>query len=37
MAGAALKEFYSLFSGLPDSRDKKFIESIILYMINRDY
>ena len=37
MAGAALKEFYSIFSRLPDSRDKSFIESIILYMINRDY
>lgn len=37
MAGAAIKEFYTLFSGLPDSKDKAFIESIILYMINRDY
>ena len=37
MAGAALKEFYTIFSGLPDSRDKSLIESIILYMINRDY
>ena len=37
MAGAALKEFYTIFSRLPDSRDKSFIESIILYMINRDY
>ncbi len=37
MAGAAIKEFYTLFSGLPDSTDKSFIESIILYMINRDY
>jgi geranylgeranyl diphosphate synthase, type II len=37
MAGAALKEYYTLFSKLPDSRDKRFIESIILYMINRDY
>lgn len=37
MAGAALKEFYSIFSRLPDSKDKTFIESIILYMINRDY
>lgn len=37
MAGAAIKEFYSLFSRLPDSTDKSFIESIILYMINRDY
>ncbi len=37
MAGAALKEFYSIFSRLRDSRDKSFLESIILYMINRDY
>jgi geranylgeranyl diphosphate synthase type II len=37
MAGAAIKEFYSIFSRLPDSEDKSFIESIILYMINRDY
>ena len=37
MAGAAIKEFYTLFSRLPDSTDKAFIESIILYMINRDY
>ena len=37
LAGAALKEFYSIFSSLPNSRDKQFIESIIMYMINRDY
>ena len=37
MAGAALKEFYSIFSVLPASKDKKFIEEIIVYMINRDY
>ena len=37
MAGAAIKEFYTLFSKLPDSTDKSFIESIIRYMINRDY
>jgi geranylgeranyl diphosphate synthase, type II len=37
LAGAALKEFYTIFSTLPDSKDKSFIESIILYMINRDY
>jgi geranylgeranyl diphosphate synthase type II len=37
MAGGALKEFYTIFSKLPDSKDKSFIESIILYMINRDY
>lgn len=37
LAGGALKEFYSIFSRLPDSKDKAFIESIILYMINREY
>ncbi|QAA82695.1 polyprenyl synthetase family protein [Aequorivita sp. H23M31] len=37
LAGAALKEFYTLFSHLPDSEDKTLIESIILYMINREY
>lgn len=36
MAGAALKEFYTIFSKLKDSKDKAFIESIILYMINRE-
>jgi geranylgeranyl diphosphate synthase type II len=37
LAGAALKEFYTIFSRLPESRDKTLIESIILYMINREY
>ena len=37
MAGGALKEFYTIFSTLPASKDKSFIESIILYMINREY
>ena len=37
MAGAALKEFYTIFSQLPSSKDKKFIEDLIIYMINRDY
>ncbi len=37
MAGAALKEFYTIFSKLPASKDKKFIEDLIIYMINRDY
>ncbi|GAB3021932.1 geranylgeranyl diphosphate synthase CrtE [Niabella terrae] len=37
MAGAALKEFYTVFSRLPDSEDKSLLETIILYMINRDY
>jgi geranylgeranyl diphosphate synthase, type II len=37
MAGGALKEFYSTFSGLPASSDKAFLERMIIYMINRDY
>lgn len=37
LAGAALKEFYTIFSRLPESKDKTLIESIILYMINREY
>ncbi len=37
MAGAALKEFYTIFSKLPESKDKKFIENLIIYMINREY
>lgn len=37
LAGAALKEFYTHFSHLRDSKDKAFLESIILYMINRNY
>ncbi len=37
MAGAALKEFYSTCGSLPDSEDKQLLESIILYMINREY
>lgn len=37
MAGAALKEFYSSFKDVPKSEDKALLESIIMYMINRDY
>lgn len=37
LAGAALKEFYTIFSRLPETKDKTLIENIILYMINRDY
>jgi geranylgeranyl diphosphate synthase type II len=37
MAGAALKEFYTSFSDVPQSNDKDIIESIIMYMINREY
>jgi geranylgeranyl diphosphate synthase type II len=36
LAGAALKEFYTLFGALPDTEEKQFIENMILYMINRD-
>lgn len=36
-AGAALKEFYTNFSPLPDSTEKAFLEHIILYMIDRNY
>lgn len=37
MAGAALKEFYSSFGDVPESKDKALLESIIMYMINREY
>ncbi|MCG2420345.1 polyprenyl synthetase family protein [Aequorivita sp. F47161] len=37
LAGAALKEFYTIFSRLPDSEDKSLIENIIIYMIDREY
>lgn len=37
MAGASLKEFYRIFSYLPDSDDKQLLKSVILYMINRKY
>jgi geranylgeranyl diphosphate synthase type II len=36
LAGAALKECYSIYGGLPDSEDKQFIEEIVMYMIERD-
>lgn len=36
LAGAALKEFYSIFGGFPDSPEKQFLLNMILYMINRD-
>jgi geranylgeranyl diphosphate synthase type II len=36
LAGAALKEFYSLFGSFPESEDKSFLENMILYMIYRD-
>jgi geranylgeranyl pyrophosphate synthase len=36
LAGAALREFHQAYGGLPDSKDKKLVENIILYMIERD-
>jgi len=36
LAGAALKEFFSVYGPLPDSKEKEFIYKIILYMIERD-
>ena len=36
LAGAALKEFYSLFAAFPETEEKAFLENMILYMINRD-
>ncbi len=37
MAGAALKEFYTSFADVPSSKDKELLESIIMYMIKREY
>lgn len=36
LAGAALREFHQAYGTLPDSKDKRLIENIILYMIERD-
>jgi len=36
LAGAALKEFYTLFGAFPETEEKQFIENMIIYMINRD-
>jgi geranylgeranyl diphosphate synthase type II len=36
LAGAALREFHKAYGTLPDSKDKRLIEHIILYMIERD-
>ncbi len=36
LAGGALREFYVAYGDQPDSPDKEFIRSIILYMIERD-
>ncbi|HLP16619.1 MAG TPA: polyprenyl synthetase family protein [Bacteroidota bacterium] len=36
LAGAALREFFVAFGSAPDSADKRFIQDIVLYMIERD-
>lgn len=36
LAGAALKEFFTAYGALPDTRDKEFLYRIVLYMIERD-
>jgi geranylgeranyl diphosphate synthase type II len=36
LAGAALREFFIAYGEVPESEDKKFIQNIILYMIERD-
>ena len=36
LAGAALFEFYKAYGSLPDSEDKRFMERIVTYMIERD-
>jgi geranylgeranyl diphosphate synthase type II len=36
LAGAAIKEFYSLMGHFPETAEKMFIENMIFYMINRD-
>jgi geranylgeranyl diphosphate synthase type II len=36
LAGAALREYHVAYRGLPDSDDKRFIENVIFYMIERN-
>lgn len=36
LAGAALREFFLAYGGIPESEDKRFIQDIVLYMIERD-
>ncbi len=36
LAGAALREFVVAFGDIPESRDKEFIQCIIMYMIERE-
>lgn len=36
LAGAALREFFVAYRDAPESDDKRFIEGIVLYMVERD-
>jgi geranylgeranyl diphosphate synthase type II len=36
LAGACLFEFHKAYGDLPDSEDKRFLEQIVMYMIERD-
>jgi geranylgeranyl diphosphate synthase type II len=36
LAGAAMFEFYKVYGALPDSEDKRLLEHIVMYMIERD-
>lgn len=36
LAGAALEEFRQSFAGTPESEEKRFLEQIIIYMVERD-
>jgi geranylgeranyl diphosphate synthase type II len=35
LAGAAQQEFVGLSAGLPDSRDKRFLEKMVTWVIER--
>ncbi len=36
LAGAALREFFVAYRDVPDSDDRRFIEAIVIYMVERD-
>ena len=36
LAGAALREFVVAYGALPDGEDKRFIEDVVFYMVDRD-
>ena len=36
LAGAALRQYSGVFSALPSSPDKQFLQDVVLYMIERD-